>query len=462
MLHQKISEAINTCEPTVEVGEDIHARLGAQCDYFHAFFLCSGELYSLNVRYEEVPRNGWYFLESHNYCRNEIYLNHFCRHGGQVEKTEESFIAEGIDPRVVSDGEQAYGIITGFRKPGWGMLLYDFRRQRLIPIVFKSEALDVGKNWQPYLVHGELFAVQEMAPFRVLKIDRQSGAAEIIEERDQGFNLYAFYGHYPMFRGGANAIARNGEIAGFGRTTSQQYRHQPYLWSVRNNGPLKAEFSTFFHAFNRRGYNIIDPTCLFLDGEDVMLGVCCTERDWAHDQNVTNLLLRFPSSASRPQGLALSEFLATKPATESMRRPILDRHMFFCLDLPCAVASRAEHGGRVSTGPAGHLVHGPYVRIEKEGHYCAELSYLTRECPGQIAGNVEVTVCRTDENRRQTEFRTLAQVDLPATGGEMREARVQFDTTGLEGMLLETRVYVAEGVVLNAFHIRTRRFSCPQ
>ena len=41
----------------------------------------------------------------------------------------------------------------------------------------------------------------------------------------------------------------------------------------------------------------------------------------------------------------------------------------------------------------------------------------------------------------------------------MREARVEFDTTGFAGKLLETRVYVEEGVIMNAFHIRTWRRS---
>jgi hypothetical protein len=43
----------------------------------------------------------------------------------------------------------------------------------------------------------------------------------------------------------------------------------------------------------------------------------------------------------------------------------------------------------------------------------------------------------------------------------MREARVEFDTTGFMGKLLETRVYVEEGVIMNAFHIRTRRRLAP-
>jgi hypothetical protein len=56
-------------------------------------------------------------------------------------------------------------------------------------------------------------------------------------------------------------------------------------------------------------------------------------------------------------------------------------------------------------------------------------------------------------------FKTLGQVQLPPTHGKMREARAEFDTTGLAGSLLETRVYVEEGVIMNAFHIRTWRRS---
>jgi hypothetical protein len=112
-------------------------------------------------------------------------------------------------------------------------------------------------------------------------------------------------------------------------------------------------------------------------------------------------------------------------------------------------------------GEAGHLVYGPYVEIDKEGRYCAELSYLTSGCPGPKAGSFEVTVSHPDKRGQQTDFRTLGQVQLPPTHGKMREARVEFDTTGFMGKLLETRVYVEEGVIMNAFHIRTRRRLAP-
>ena len=49
----------------------------------------------------------------------------------------------------------------------------------------------------------------------------------------------------------------------------------------------------------------------------------------------------------------------------------------------------------------------------------------------------------------------VGQGDLKGTRGKMATARVAFETEDLIGALLEFRVYVNEGVELNAFHIRT-------
>ena len=456
MLNLKVRSALNTLEPNVEVLEETWARMGAECDYFYAFFIWKGDIYALNVRHT-VPSNGWYFRDLGRYHKSGLYLNRFGRSPGGLNKVDQQWIGEGADPRLVSDGTNAYGIITVYRNPGWSATLYDIRRQRLVPIKFSDPSFGTGKNWQPYLLNGELFAVHEMAPLRVLKIDADSGLARIVEERDLGFNLYAFYERYPMFRGGCNAIGRRNEVVGLGRATSQLYRHQPFLWWMQDPDNLNVEFSAFFHRFNKRGYNIVDATSIFFEGEDLLVGLCCTERDWCHEQTVTNLLLRFSPSQTRTDGLPLGKFLNNRPPTEEMRRPLLDRHMFFCHELPGAIPSRPEHGGRISIGAAGHLVHGPYLRLEREGRFTAELSYLTKSNgPGTRAGVFEVTVCQPDAARRLN-FRTLGRRDLGWTDGNVGTARIEFDTTGAVGLLLELRVYVDEGVELNAFHIRTSR-----
>ncbi len=139
----------------------------------------------------------------------------------------------------------------------------------------------------------------------------------------------------------------------------------------------------------------------------------------------------------------------------------LAHEQFSCAAMPSATAFQETLNARASVGTAGHLVYGPYVRLQHETSYAATLSYQTTSCRGPMGGNLEIVASRLDERGQQMDFTTLGQVQLPPTHGRMREARVEFDTTGFAGKLLETRVYVEEGVIMNAFHIRTRRRLAP-
>jgi hypothetical protein len=131
--------------------------------------------------------------------------------------------------------------------------------------------------------------------------------------------------------------------------------------------------------------------------------------------------------------------------------------MFFCVEMPSALGELIEFGGRVSEGKPGHLVHGPYLKVESEGRYCAELSYLTKSSLSEQVGNFEIALSTLDSNANQSGFHTLGRTNLEPTSGSMMEARIEFDTSGHLGGLLELRVFVEEGVQLNAFHIRTWR-----
>jgi hypothetical protein len=135
----------------------------------------------------------------------------------------------------------------------------------------------------------------------------------------------------------------------------------------------------------------------------------------------------------------------------------IDDHVFACGELPSAVKSCGI--GRASVGKGGHLVYGPYIRIDKENRYCAELNYLTTSCPGPRAGIFEVIVSRRDQNKRHVDFKAIGSINLPPTNNRMHVARVEFDTTGASGMLLELRVHVENDVAMQAFHIRTRRLA---
>jgi hypothetical protein len=337
-------------------------------------------------------------------------------------------------------------------------VLYDLKRQRLVPIDVGIPTFPYGKNWQPFLIGEDLYVVHELTPFRVLRINIDNGGADVVREDDVSFKLPAFHQPYPMFRGGANALYFDAALLGVGKATSQRYRHHPFFWSMdTGGGQLQILFTEFFYDFHKCGFNIVDPTSLFFDGEDIFLGLCCSERDWVHTQVVSHFLIALRAAGVRGKHRLLSHFFDERAITEERGVPNLDRHMFFCVEMPTAAAGVTDSRGRVSGGEAGYLVHGPGVEIAREGRYWAELSYLTRSCSAHRAGEFDVTVSVSDRDGKQVDFRTLALVDLAATDGGMREARLEFDTAGLLGAKLETRVLVEEGVELIAFHVRTWR-----
>ena len=443
--------------PNVEIAYhlDSVARVGDYHEYFYSFCMLDEDFYSCHARFPVEP---YYRRAEPLFIDDQVYITRYARNGGRLEPVDRRAIGRGGDPRMVSDRYNAYAVIILLEQcqsgRKIGALLYDLRRKRTVPIQVEAKDFPYGKNWQPYLLNGKLFIVHELAPFRVLEVDVETGRARVVQEVDISFKLPSFHTTYPMLRGGCNAIARNGMLLGVGRATSQRYRHHPFFWSFENNGKLNILFTEFFYRFHRCGYNILDPTSIFFEGEDLYFGLCCSERDWAHNQLVSHFLLRVPGGRSKPAGERLDAFLAERGSTERNGLPNLDRHMFFCIEMPSAAPSRHEFGGRLSTGTAGHLVHGPYLRIGKRGRFCAELSYQTKGEDAGRAGVFDVTVSRIDAGK-QGDFRTLGYIDLDGTKGNMATARVAFETNVLIGALLEFRVYVNEGVELNAFHIRT-------
>lgn len=456
MNMRDLSAALRSPHVEIALLDESIARVGSYQDYFHSFCVINDDLYSLNGRLPVLP---YYRIDEPDFHDDQIYLTRYARDGAGLARVEHVALGRGGDPRVVSDGRNAYGIsVLVEHRPGSGRtvgaLLHDLRLRQTVRLEVDAANFTYGKNWQPYLLDSELFIVHELTPFRVLKVHVESGRAEIVQEVDISFKLPCFHTSYPMFRGGCNAMMAQSALVGLGRATSQRYRHHPFLWSFDESGGLNILFMDFFNEFYRCGYNIIDPTSLFVHGDDLYLGLCCSERDWAHQQIVSHFLLRVPGSSSKPEGERLGDFFARRAVAERKGVPNLDRHLFFCIEMPSATASRHEFGGRISTGSAGHLVHGPYIRVEREARYCAALSYLTRSAPSTRAGIFDVTVSRL-ANGAQLDFRTLGSLELAPTNGNMAEAIIEFDTRGLAGTVLELRVYVEEAVELNAFHVRT-------
>ncbi|QPN58001.1 hypothetical protein I1E95_08170 [Synechococcus sp. CBW1107] len=463
----EVSDFYKIFDPTkaeILILEEEAIKLGDHVDFFYAYFMLEDILYSVNGRFPVQP---YYNLGKPDFHDDRVFLKRYRKNGNGYEIDDIVDLGPGGDPRVVSDGKNAYAIIITVNlseKDPLGASLYDIREKRRVAIRVKDPDFVYGKNWQPYLSNGELFFVHRLTPFRVYKLNVQDGIAELVREADINFKLPQFHSNtgadsfqsFPMFRGGGNALESNGWIYGLGRATSQRYRHHPFFWSARDGSDLTIVMTGFFYDFYRCGFNIIDPTSIFYHNGDLYFGLCCTERDWAHNQALLHLLVVFRGDEAK-SGLRLSEFFEERAICEKGGVPNLCRHMFFCIEMPCGIASIHEFGGRVSVGERGHLVHGPYLPVKTEGRFCAELSYLTKSThPDEmIVGNFEVTACKLDSSGNQIGFETLGIVDLVSTNMTMGEVRIEFEATTHLGDLLEFRVFVEEGVLLNAYHIRT-------
>lgn len=464
-----VSDLVRLENAEIVIVDEQIARAGRYGEFYFAYCRVDGQLHSLNTYYQQQHLYYWDAdsrpdtltgaFRGEGYSPQElIFLKRYADTGEGYEVAETLFLGPGGDPRVVSNGRDAYA--THPVSDG-SFNLHVLRDRVTLPITLPLPRSNYGKNWQPFLIGDELFIVHEMEPFRIIKLCTESGRGEVVREIDIDFGLPCLRPIepriYPMFRGGSNAVASGGRILGVGRATSIGYRHSPFFWLLDEQGHFEVRFTDFFSEFYKRGFRIIDPTSLFFHDGGLCLGFCATERDWSYTQRVAHFLVMFRGAGKVPSERSLANFLARRSVSESGRGPALDDHLFLCAEMPGATAHDYENAGRVSSGEAGHLVHGPYVEIEEAGLYVAELSYLTLSCPADCAGKFDVTVSRRDESGEAVEYQMLGHADIDPSNREMAEVRVVFDTTGFVGWHLETRVFVEEEVRMSAFHIRTWR-----
>lgn len=436
---------------------DEHTAMpGTYSDFFVSYCFLKGDLYSLNMSCPVVPdyqlRLPEYHEERERY-RERLFLNRYRQNESGYEIAEQVDLAGGEYPRVVSNGERAYAVIVaGNRLPEYEMLLYDLVEQRLLPISVAMPDFDYGTSWQPFLVGSRLFCVTRLTPFCLLEIDVATGTANIVQENDVQFNMLDFDMTQPLLVGSSNAIQSNENIIGLGFTATQSYRNTPFFWFADADARMQVSFTPFFSRLNAIGYNIIRPTSLFVEDDDIWLGLYCAEREHGHAQRVANILVALRAQAVGNGSATLATGLADRPRTKVQGRPNLKHHLFFCPEMERSKDSRHALGGLTGRfDVAGHLVFGPYLELLDEATYCAELSYFSRDAGEERAGLFEVTVA--DETL--SEFETLGEAELPYTDGSLAQARITFDTKGHVGKLLELRVFVEANVDVTVFHIRT-------
>lgn len=488
---------VRNCEPELVVKKDRIAVADEFADYFFAFTMLNESLYSINGRY---PTKQWTTNNTRAKHSDQVLLTHYELQGSEWVEGNVTDLGQGGDPRIATDadGKQVFAFIIGSHYTGTRLTVYDFNTGERTPIHMADPDMPVGKNWQPFIRDGELFAVYSLNPFRIVWIDLKQKHAELISEDGIDFNLHASYEPFTIFRGGASAIELDGNLYGVGRTTTSRVRHTPFFWDFSPEGQFGFTFTEVFQPLLDIGYKIIDPTSLFIHDGDLYLGLSCSERDWAHTQIVSDYLLRFPNS-DKDEKVApqkqFSTYLKSRHKCGDRYTADLGRHMFSSDDMPATAAHKDEYGGRSSIGQPGYLIYGPYIPFKEAGTYTVELSYFienedveTRsvvdaghtyeifedkslksrilkfirrsnsleedEVEKPVFGTFDVNIHSSKPKPRS---KIVAETDITDQGTGMSTLRLEFEIEDPDDAMLETRVFANEGAIFTVFGVRIWR-----
>lgn len=498
---------MRNCEPELVIKNDRIAVANEFCDYFFAYAMWNESLYSTNTRY---PTKLWTEFNSRNVHNEQVTLTRYDWDEQAWVSAETIDLGQGGDPRITSDGDLAYALIIGSFYSGSKLIVYDFKTGERIPIQMANPMEHIGKNWQPFIRDGELFAVHSLNPFRIVKIDLNRRHAEFVSEHGADFKIHCDYESFTIFRGGANVVVSGDQLLGIGRTTTSRVRHTPFFWTFTHEGQFSFTFCELFQPLLELGYNIIDPTSMFYHNGDLYLALACSERDWVHTQIVSDYLLRFPgidsSEKVEPEKL-FSTYLATRYKCRDHFKPDLSRHLFLSDDLFATTEHYQDNfRGRTSTGKSGSLLHGPYAEIKEAGSYTVELAYYVKSGPDMEDYSkrlVTKKVTQPDETIKytyelfdddssltevfsvveqdvisekpaiQTSFGTfdvnilqtwpepsseiIAATEIVDQGTGMSSIRLKFTIDEIENKLLETRVFVNQDAILTVYGVRIWR-----
>ncbi|QPN58003.1 hypothetical protein I1E95_08180 [Synechococcus sp. CBW1107] len=241
-------------------------------------------------------------------------------------------------------------------------------------------------------------------------------------------------------------------VIGAGHLTTSRHEHRPFIWGISESNRLRVVIPTKVSGFREKGFNIIDPTSLFLWKENLYLGICATEREWFFAQRFWNLLIQIPAASITQSSSTLEQ------AAELME------HGLSCIearsDIPASITIIPDQlhsdyplsrttDGIGSSDAEGCLAYGPYLTIKHECDYVAIVVY---SC-GHPHGTEELGVFDISISLEGT-VETLAEFRLHGTNGKLSEFEVAFSTIGKIGYSLETRIFASKQSNLEIFDIR--------
>lgn len=280
--------------------EENETQLGEKANIFRAFFIQNGKLKSVHRRFNLLPIHA--HASSKNWASDIIYTSYkkkrsfFKQKGTFWRESDQRPLTTGVDPRVVSEGQDAYVVFLDL-DPDQNLR----HKYRVVHLPSNETTyyesvpnLPLGKNWQPFIRDGRLFVLHGFAPCAVFEL-KPNGVAELVFANDQGFSTPVSHDNYSIYRGGCNAIQGvDGKFYGYGHANYDCYLHSIFPWSLDSTNKVVCEDVFAFKALTDKGYHIHDVTSFFQYEESLYMGIALSERDWFHTQRFADILLQTP------------------------------------------------------------------------------------------------------------------------------------------------------------------------
>jgi hypothetical protein len=418
-------------------------RAGETADVFHSLAVCGDEVLCVTRRHRILDLRKWF--QSPGFYESRIMCQKF-------DIPSERFVSEAVeimpigeDPRCIVLGDKAFVLTPNSPTEKLNYVLFDMRARKRINIEFAAgSGLKYGKNWQPFVYGSQLYAVHSFSPFRIIRIDPQTGISAPVFEQNVGLDVIAPHDRFTHFRGGGSALAIDGELIGFSHFTIDGGRHMLFRWTY---SPARRQLDVCFDVDVRflaaEGLNIVDPTSFFAFRGKYYLGVSCSNRDWFYGQTHASFLLELKVWGAEAAAPSLAGLLEGRPgnhAPGAQDSPPKTTHFFRAAEMHM-VNGTARRGfeihWRKGKDDPGFVMHGPYIDLEP-GHYRARLQYASPAGEGQEIGYLDVC-CNPDSGQT-----VLAKKILTGSENELNIIELDFEVSSAEqGRLIETRVVSA-------------------
>ncbi len=407
------------------------SEVGQLVNCFYSFFILEETLYSVHRRHLLFSLDNWPKKESDNL--SQIILTEYLDKNPS-EVSFEKFLFNGEDPRVTSNDKQAFVLSKFGLFLDKKYILTILPENKKIEIILDNDVV-FGKNWQPVCYNNELYVIDSISPFKINKIDIQTGIMSKINQVDVDFELRTPHDNYSILRGGANAVVKNGVFYGWGHATINTYTHIPYIWEY-NGQCVTTSFLNIYKPFKKQGYHIVDPTSFFeWDEEYFALGLSCSNREWFHSQKFLNALLLIKKEEYFSKKILPFELI------------LKEKSLFFhCSELDSLIDLSTISGGRYNNGKKGCLVCGPSKEIDITKKWTIELCYSSLNKPSKEVGEFDIYITVNGIDKQ------VAATKIYGTEGKSTRVKLILNNVSTnKKALLQTRVFTKKRTSVIAY-----------